>query len=131
MLPSMITKSKKNKNYQGIFYLIFFVVLTVGIALFLLITDLRIKNKRQGLINQAESLQREIQILEEKNANLKAGISQTQQDSYWEEKKREEGYKKPGETPVVILPPAETAEKTENEKSTLEKILDFLKFWEK
>ena len=52
-------------------------------------------------------LKEEIAFMEERNEQLKLGISQTESDVYWEEKLREQGYKKPGEEAIVIVPPEE------------------------
>ena len=95
---------------------------TVG---FLVFSNLKINQKRADLTQQIEDLRRKIQALEEKNESLKAGIVQTESDTYWEEKLREQGYKKPGEQAVVVLPPEEeTSTSTEEEKNLWEKFLD-------
>lgn len=52
----------------------------------------------------------ELEIIEEKNQELKEAISETAPESYWEERIREEGYEKPGEEKVVVLPPEEGKE---------------------
>lgn len=70
---------------------------------FLLFSSVKIEQKKAKLNQQLEGLKKEVQLLEEKKAKLETGISQTQKESYWEEKIREQGYKKPGENPVVVL----------------------------
>ena len=91
------------------------------------ISDWRITQKREELLNRIESLRKEAQQLEEKNQQLQAGISQTENDVYWEEKVREQGYIKSGEEAVVVLPPEENAQATaEKQKSFWENILEKL-----
>lgn len=73
-------------------------------------------------MEQAEELQKEIDELAKRNEELKNGISQTGKDEYWEEKLYEQGYKKPGEEVVVVLPPKEGEKGGEAEKKS---------FWQK
>ena len=68
-------------------------------------------------------------MLEEKNRKLRSGIVDTEEDVYWEEKVREQGYKKPEEEAVVILPPEESGEElVEEEKSFWQKLVEKLGF---
>jgi len=109
------------------FFAIFLGILFFGIIGFLFVSDWRITQKREELLNKIESLRKEVQQLEEKNQQLQAGISQTENDAYWEEKAREQGYKKPGEEAVVVLPPEENAQAAaEKQKSFWENILEKL-----
>lgn len=81
------------------------------------------------MLAQIDSLQKEIQSVQEKNAKLTEGISQGQTDAYWEEKVREQGYKKPGEEQVVVLPPQSSTSTLPKEQKTLwQKIINVLKF---
>jgi len=126
----MITKKRrteKGDSRQNMFFAIFIGLLFFGIIGFLFVSDWRITQKREELLNKIESLRKEVQTLEEKNQQLQAGISQTENDAYWEEKAREQGYKKPGEEAVVVLPPEENAQATaEKQKSFWENILEKL-----
>ena len=76
-------------------------------------------------MSRAEELQKEIDELSKRNEELKNGISQTQSSDYQEEKLYEQGYKKPGEEVVVVLPPKE-GEKGETEKKNF-----WQKIWER
>ncbi|MFH1181298.1 MAG: septum formation initiator family protein [bacterium] len=117
-------KYKREKN-QALLFSIFIAILTLGMISFLIISDYRINKKRVELSEQIKKYQKDIQELEERNAQLKAGITQTQQESYWEEKAREQGYKKPGEEQVVVVPPAEkTGQKSEGSQNFWQKILN-------
>ena len=92
---------------------------------FLVYSNWKISQKRAELTSKIEALKTEIQILEEKNRQLGAGILETEKESYWEEKIRQEGYKKPGEVEVVVLPPEkELSTSTEKQKNFFEKFLE-------
>jgi cell division protein FtsB len=126
----MVAKFKKSKkdSHQTVFFSILIGIFLFGVVGFLIISNLKINQKRTEMINRIETLKKEIQILEEKNKKLKAGILQTESKTYWEEKLREQGYKKPGEEAVVVLPPEENQTPTEKEKSFWEKIWEKLGF---
>ena len=123
----MITKAKKNKRetFQTIFFSIFLGFLTLGFIAFFVISNFRISQKRGDFQAQIAKLQKEIQLAEEKKAKLEQGIAQTEKDAFWEEKIREQGFKKPGEEQVVVLPPEEAKnEQTKPQKNFWQKILD-------
>lgn len=110
----MITKNrelKKRSFSQSTFLYIFLAISFLGITGVLVFSNFKITQKRTQLQSQIESLKKEIQILEEKNQKLKAGISESQTEDYLEKKARESlGLKKPGEEVVVVLPPKEGRE---------------------
>jgi cell division protein FtsB len=126
----MITKIKKRKKgefFQNILLSVLIGISLLGVVGFLVVSNLRINQKRTELISKIESLKKEIQVLEEKKEKIEAGITQTESETYWEEKLREQGYKRPGEETVVVLPPEEKEEKVEEEKSFWEKIINFFR----
>jgi cell division protein FtsB len=106
----MIEKRKKRDSREERIFQILFPIFTLTLIGLLLISNLKINQKRATLEEEIESLKKEIEILEEKKQKLEAGLSQTEKESYWEEKIRQEGYMREGENPVVILPPKETPE---------------------
>jgi len=128
----MIQKTKKIKrenSKQTIFFSLVLLLLFLLVIGFLIISNLRINQRRSELNSQIRRLQEEIQVLEKKNQELKAGISQTEKESYWEEKIREQGYKKPGEEAVVVLPPPENENETKKEeKGIWQKLLEKIGF---
>jgi cell division protein FtsB len=127
----MIAKNKKNRKevFQAVFFAIFLAVLTMGFIAFFVISDFRITKRRNEMLGQISNLQKEIQATEEKNAKLKEGISQTGKDAYWEEKIREQGYKKPGEEQVVVLPPQDSSiTPLQEQKNFWQKILEKIGF---
>ena len=128
----MIAKKRKLEKggaLQTVLYSVLigaFLLLVVG---FLVISNFKINQRRGELISQIDDLNKEVQILEQRNENLKAGIVQTETDVYWEEKLREQGYKKPGEEQVVVLPPEnDEATSTVEEKNIFEKFLEKIGF---
>ena len=126
----MIEKRKKRDSREERIFQILFPIFTLTLIGLLLISNLKINQKRAKLTEEIESLKKEIEILEEKKLKLEAGLSQTEKESYWEEKIRQEGYVREGENPVVILPSKETPKEkvVENQKLSekfLEKTKDF------
>jgi cell division protein FtsB len=128
----MIAKNKKNKKesrYQDLFFSIFLTVLFFGAVGFLIVSNYRIGQKRMEMLNKIDSLKKEIGMLEEQNKNLQAGINNATSTSFQEEKIREQGYQKPGEQNVVVVPPENKQEtSTEKPKSWWEKFLEKIKF---
>jgi len=127
----MITNNKKIKRReekQGIFFSVFIGILFLGVISFLIISNLKISQKRSDLLDRITELNQEIGALEAKKQELQANIDQTQSETYWEGKLREQGYKKPGEEAVVVLPSEEqTGEISKEEKGLWQKIVDFFK----
>jgi len=116
----MIGKRKKRDLKEERISQILFPLFTLALIGFLLISNLKINQKRAKLTEEIESLKKELEILEEKKQKLEAGLSQTEKESYWEEKIRQEGYMREGENPVVILPSKEIPKEkvVENQKLT-------------
>jgi cell division protein FtsB len=122
-------KIKKGNDRKSIFFPILFSLIFLAVIGFLVITNWKINQKRAELQTKIENLKKEIQILEEKKAKLKAGILETEEESYWEEMAREQGYKRPGEEQVVVLPPKKNEKKeTEKLKNLWEKFLEKIGF---
>jgi len=127
----MIAKRKKQKksrlNEDLIFQLIT-IFLAVFFVWYLAVSNYRIAKKRTELTERIEGLIEEVQMLDQERQRLEAGISQTQKDVYWEERIREQGYVKEGESQVVVLKPEE-AEKQEidSEQGFAEELLEMIK----
>ncbi len=103
----MVSKNKELRKHksQSLFFSIFLGVLALGLISFLFISDFRISQKRAEYLSQIKTLEADILKQEERNNQLKSGILNAGTDVYWEQKLREQGYKKPGEEQVVVLPP--------------------------
>jgi type II secretory pathway pseudopilin PulG len=119
----MIAKIKKQKRVIKIPSSVIAVVLLVGALGFLVFSNWNISQKRSVLKEQIEFLKNEIQTAESRRLKLEAGILDTEKDSYWEGKIREQGYKKEGEEQVVVLPPNGIEKNTVVEKNFWEKFL--------
>lgn len=127
MIPKKekVKKGSRPKKFFPVLILFF----TLGVIGFLAFSNLRINQKRALLLSQIENLKKETQILEEKNERLRAGISQTERESYLEEKVREQGFIKEGETPVVVKPMEESEkELPEEQKNVFQRFLEKLGF---
>jgi len=123
----MIPKNKKKKNdTQSMLFPIILGLLFVAMVSFLVISDLRINQKRGEMLNTIDELQQEITALESQKEELESGLIDTEDATYWEGKLREQGYKKPGEEAVVVLPSGETEETETPEKSFWQRIKDAL-----
>lgn len=104
----MISKNRKTKKggtYQNIVFSVSIGIFLLAIVGFLVVSNLRINQKRAELTEKIEELERDIRLFSERNEQLKAGIARTESDDYWEARLREQGYRKPGEETVVVLPP--------------------------
>lgn len=124
----MITQLRKSKK-DSWFFSIFLALLAISTIGFLVFTNWKISQRRVELREKIEALKKEIQILEEKNAALRAGISQTESQDYQIEKLYEQGYFEEGATPVIVLPQEEKEEeKVPEEKNSWQKFLEKLGF---
>ena len=121
-------KIKRRREKKSIFFSVFLGIIFLGVVSFLAISNFKISQKRSDLLERIEELGREIQDLEAKKQELQASIDQTQSEIYWEGKLREQGYKKPGEEAVVVLPPEEETEGVAGEEEGVwDKIVDFFR----
>jgi len=124
----MVAKFKKTKKDQSIFFSILLLILFIGVIGSLVYSNWRINKKRGELLTKIESLKKEIQTLEERNTELRTGITKTQSEDYQKEKLYEQGYIEKGAEQVVVLPPEEGKEETTPvPKNLWQKILEILK----
>ena len=130
----MIAKKKnirKDKKFQNVLFSVLIGVFLFAVVGFFIVSNLQINQKRGELMDRIEELKKDIALLEERNEQLKQGISQTESDAYWEEKLREQGYKKPGEEAIVIVPPEEKNSADSGEKNIFSSFWESLSnFWE-
>ena len=99
--------SKKKKNREGFFSQAIFLTLILFFIGILSISILNINKRKKDLAGKVESLKAEINTLEEERQQLESNISETEKETYWEGKIREQGFVKEGENPVVVIPPSE------------------------
>ncbi|MGB9598823.1 MAG: septum formation initiator family protein [Minisyncoccales bacterium] len=117
---------KKNKKERNLFLLILGLIFFTILIFFLTISNLKLIKKREELRKEISRQGKEIEYLEKTNQSLKAGISKLKEQDYWEEVAREQGYQRPGEKQVVILPPEEKGVK-EKTKNFFENFLEWIK----
>jgi len=127
----MVTRIKKQRKKklkeEVIFQAIFFVLILFFIG-FLAFSNWKISKKREELTTKIESLKEEIGLLEQEKQQLETGISETEKESYWEEKVREQGYVKEGERSIVVIPPEESSgEEGGQKESFLDSLLGKIK----
>ena len=125
---SKIKIFKSNTPFKDKFTLIILGILFFAIIGFLAVSNFRINKKKIELQSQADSLKKEIQILEEKREQLRAGILEGESETFLEKEARDRlGLKKPGEEVVAVLPPKETqGTSTQENKTFWQKILKIL-----
>ncbi len=122
------TKDKKRKkSKEDIVFQVIFLILTLFFVGYLAFSSFKIGKKRTELTEKINSLKKEIDFLELEKERLEAGISQTEKESYWEERAREQGFVREGENPVVVVPPEGGQEEVEETQSFSEKILNKIK----
>ena len=127
----MIAQFRKIKrpNKPKFLYVIgfgFFVI----IICFLVVSNIKLHERREQIKLQAELLKNEIQVLEQEREKLQAQMSQTKLEGYLEKEARERfNLKKPGEQVVAFVrEKSEQKEQTEQEKGFWDKILNIFKF---
>lgn len=95
---------------------------------FLVDANWRINKKRSEFLVQINQLEKELKELQELKSERELALERAQTDEFWEEKLREQGYKKPGEQVFVVVPPEETEEAVVPEKSFWQRLLERLGF---
>lgn len=126
----MISKKRKIRKTglkNDIFSSVFLVVLLIAVVVFLLFSNIRISRQRKEMAEKTDRLRTQVELLEETNKQLQEGILQTESDIYWESRLYEQGYVKPGEESIVILPPPEEEEiEISEEKDFIQNIIDWV-----
>ncbi|MBU2539913.1 septum formation initiator family protein [Patescibacteria group bacterium] len=113
----MITKFERRKkriyvatNFLGIIISIFILIATT----YLIISNIKINQKRNKLNAQIEAVKAEVEDFESKNESLKEGISHVGEEEYVEKVAREElSLQKEGEKVVGFILPVENKEESE------------------
>ena len=126
----MIAKFRKNKKgspWKNIFFSIFLGVALILVISFLFYTNWNINQRRTQFTARIATLKEEIQILEQKNQELKEKMSEAGSKEYLEKVARDQlGLKAPGEEVVVVKKEPASAEGSgeakEEKKSWWEKI---------
>ena len=112
-------KKKKLSSWKNIFFSISFGVLFLLVIGFLIVTNSKINQRRTQLTTRITNLKEEIEILEQKNQELKENIFQAGGKEYLEEVARDRlGLKAPKEEVVVITGEKEEEEEVKEEEKT-------------
>ena len=132
-ITDMIAKNnkiKKEGKNQDTFFSVLIAVFFIAALGFLVVSNYKIKAKRAEMIERINDLKAQIEVLEKKNNELKIGISQATSTAYQEEKMREQGFQKPGEQNVVVVPPEQKPqeEQVEEVKSWWDRFLEKINF---
>ena len=121
---------RRNRSGQTVFFSVILGILLLTTIAFLFISGWRVNRERAQIEAKLKTLRENIQALEEKNQALKQELPQAQTQDYLEKKLREQGYQKPGEEAVVVLPPeGESTESKTQIMSSWQKFLSIIKFW--
>jgi len=115
-------RTKKDKIEARIFSAILGVSISI-IAGFLFFSNWKIAKKRNELLLRIDSLKEQVQNIQTRNEQLKSGISESEEQDYWEARIREQGYQKPGETAVVIKKQEPVEQNQEPRQNMLDKFL--------
>ncbi|MBZ9577581.1 hypothetical protein KJA13_00880 [Patescibacteria group bacterium] len=124
-------KKKKLSSWKNIFFSILFGVLFLLVIGFLIVTNLKTNQRRAQLTTRITSLKGEIEVLEQKNQELKENISQAGSKESLERAALEQLGLKPSGTEVVVITKEKEGEKEEvkeEEKTWWEK---FKSIWKR
>lgn len=127
MIAKRQRQKKRRINEDTVFQVLFFGIILLFIG-FLVVSNYRVSKRKTELAEEIEAIKEEIWILEQRRQNLEAGISETQKESYWEEKVRGQGYVKEGEEQVIVIGPEEEEnDKTESNQISFSGLLEKIK----
>ncbi len=126
MLPKK-RKIKKRQEKEDVFSPILIAFFLIAITIFLVFSNIKINQTRREMAEKVDRLKEKVELMEERNRQLKEGIFETESDAYWEAKLYEQGYKKPGEEAIVIIPPLEEEELiAPEEKDFFQSLIDWV-----
>ena len=115
-------KIRKEGKFQSIFIQFLIGILFLAVVVFFINSNFRLIQKRGDMNNQISDLEDEIALLQDAKDRFEQGLMDTEEAAYWEERLREQGYKKPGEETVVVLP---------SEESNAEEEVETKSFWDR
>jgi|AntAceMinimDraft_8_1070364.scaffolds.fasta_scaffold05676_5 cell division protein FtsB len=127
-----IKKNKKSSSKRNIVLPILLGLLALALIVFLADINIKMKNKRNGLVSQSEMLKNEILKLEEEKKEMENRIYRAESKEYLEEVARNQlGWQIPGEEVVVVTKDGqknieEERNKEAERKSYWQEIKDFL-----
>ncbi len=125
----MITKRRKNKREakESAFLTLIMGVAVFGIAGILIVSNIKINQKRNQMEERVVELRAQLQELQEKRQQLRAQVSSARDDEYLEEEARENfNLQKPGEEAVTVIPPENSQGPLEKGRGWLDSLREFL-----
>ena len=126
-------KKKKRSSWKNILFSMFFIALFIFVIGFLINTNWKIKQRREELSARIANLKQEVAFLEQKNQEIKEGISQSEGEEYLEGVARDKlSLKAPGEEVVVVKKESASAEDSGEAKEEEKSWWDWIKkIWER
>jgi len=129
----MLSFSRKNKKMglvRGTLFPLLMIIILLAVVGFLAFSNIKMRDYRQRIISQLYQLEDEIRILEKRNEELKAKISQSSTQDFLEQVAREQfNLKASGEEVVVISKEGKNQETTEIQKQEIKKEPFFKQWW--
>lgn len=123
---------KKKKNLLSIIIYTFLGIAFLVIIFFLINANLRINKEKSEILKQIKTLEDDLKDLEEQKSYYEKKVLSAQSSDFWEEKLREQEYKKKGEDVFVIISPNKelntTTEPVVKEKTRWQKFLEKIGF---
>lgn len=123
---------KKKKNLLSIIIYTFLGIAFLVIIFFLINANLRINKEKSEILKQIKTLEDDLKDLEEQKSYYEKKVLSAQSSDFWEEKLREQEYKKKGEDVFVIISPNKelntTTEPAVKEKTRWQKFLEKIGF---
>lgn len=123
---------KKKKNLLSIIIYTFLGIAFLVINFFLINANLRINKEKSEILKQIKTLEDDLKNLEEQKSYYEKKVLSAQSSDFWEEKLREQEYKKKGEDVFVIISPNKelntTTEPVVKEKTRWQKFLEKIGF---
>jgi cell division protein FtsB len=111
----MVAKSKEKRKGRGVF-LFLLAAFLVFIAVFLMISNIRIRQEREKIADNSEYLEEKVKILKDQNEEMKKGLGQAESRQVLEKVAKERlNLKAPGEQ-VIVVKRAEEKETTVQEE---------------
>ena len=115
---------------RGTLFPLLMIIILLAVVGFLAFSNIKMRDYRQRIISQLYQLEDEIRILEKRNEELKAKISQSSTQDFLEQVAREQfNLKASGEEVVVISKEGKNQETTEIQKQEIKKEPFFKQWW--
>lgn len=120
---------KRERRFSSLIPNLFIGGLLLITIWFLVDANIKINNRRNELSINLNRLRAQLNLLQEQKTHYENEIERIKSDEFWEERFREQGYRKPDEKVFVVLPPsASTSTEEVHKKNFLERFLEKIGF---